>query len=290
MAYLPLYFAGPTCTYNAFVSHIDNGASGSSAGETTAAATSLSTGELAKYAVRWVIALVLLETMQHFIPAVALQHEAEWLKLGSDSPLLIFTVCYFTLVGIWLKFVVIWRFFRLWALCDGVEPPENMKRCFFNNYSFQGFWRAWHHSFNCWLLRYLYFPVGGGKGTVLLPAGLGKRTTFLPQLVNIFAVFSFVVFAHAPWVMRDLKILAWGWACAAFFAPEIIGQALVRNPSTAARLRSMGVHGHVCALAGGVNIGIMMIINLVSSLDNVSRLSRGTVLVTVVWQQPSYCM
>lgn len=34
----------------------------------------------------------------------------------------------YTILNImWLKFLVIWRLFRFWALCDGVEPPENMQ-------------------------------------------------------------------------------------------------------------------------------------------------------------------
>ena len=33
-----------------------------------------------------------------------------------------------TLMFMWLKFLVIWRCFRLWALAAGVTPPENMTR------------------------------------------------------------------------------------------------------------------------------------------------------------------
>ena len=32
----------------------------------------------------------------------------------------------------WLKFLIIWRFARLWALCDGIEVVENMQRCVCN--------------------------------------------------------------------------------------------------------------------------------------------------------------
>ena len=31
--------------------------------------------------------------------------------------------------AMWLKFLIIWRFARLWALCDGIEVVENMQRC-----------------------------------------------------------------------------------------------------------------------------------------------------------------
>jgi hypothetical protein len=52
----------------------------------------------------------------------------------------------------WLKFAVIWRFFRLWALVSGVEVPENMLRCVNNNATILGFWKGWHASYNRWLV------------------------------------------------------------------------------------------------------------------------------------------
>lgn len=33
-----------------------------------------------------------------------------------------------------MQFLVIWRFFRLAALAEGMDCPENMRRCFANNY------------------------------------------------------------------------------------------------------------------------------------------------------------
>ena len=58
----------------------------------------------------------------------------------------------------WLKFLLIWRLFRMWALFDGVAPPENMLKY---NYSLEGFWRGWHASFAKWILSYMYLPMGG---------------------------------------------------------------------------------------------------------------------------------
>ena len=37
----------------------------------------------------------------------------------------------------WLKFTVIWRFFRLAALAAGIDAPENIRRCFANNYDIE---------------------------------------------------------------------------------------------------------------------------------------------------------
>ena len=36
-----------------------------------------------------------------------------------------------------LQFLVIWRFFRFWALADGMQVPENMLRCICNNYDIE---------------------------------------------------------------------------------------------------------------------------------------------------------
>ncbi len=36
-----------------------------------------------------------------------------------------------------LQFLVIWRFFRMWALVDGIQVPENMLRCICNNYDIE---------------------------------------------------------------------------------------------------------------------------------------------------------
>ena len=49
-------------------------------------------------------------------------------KLFFVRGLMILFGAYYTLNAMWLKFLIIWRFFRLWALLDDVEVPENMKR------------------------------------------------------------------------------------------------------------------------------------------------------------------
>lgn len=45
----------------------------------------------------------------------------------SFRPEILALFVYTILLIMWLKFLVIWRLFRFWALCDGVEPPENMQ-------------------------------------------------------------------------------------------------------------------------------------------------------------------
>jgi hypothetical protein len=41
---------------------------------------------------------------------------------------------WWVLAFMWLKFLVLWRFFRLAAIAGGIQCPENMLRCFANNY------------------------------------------------------------------------------------------------------------------------------------------------------------
>jgi protein-cysteine N-palmitoyltransferase HHAT len=108
-----------------------------------------------------------------------------------------------------------WRFFRLWALADGMDPPENMVRCMGNNYSPLGFWRSWHRSYNLWIVRYIYIPLGG---THRLAA-----TSIL--------VFTFV----ALWHDVSMRLLAWGWLAAIVILPEVMARkalpaSLVRVP------------------------------------------------------------
>ena len=87
---------------------------------------------------------------------------------------------------------------------DGLDPPENMVRCMANNYSPLGFWRSWHRSFNLWIVRYLYIPLGGAHRLVATSA----------------LIFTFVALWH------DLSpgLLAWGWLVVLFILPEVMAR------------------------------------------------------------------
>jgi protein-cysteine N-palmitoyltransferase HHAT len=92
-------------------------------------------------------------------------------------------------------------------MADGIETPENMLRCMSNNYSALAFWRAWHRSFNRWVVRYIYIPLGGSNRSI----------------VNTLAVFTFVAFWHDI----SLKLLAWGWLVTLFILPEVIARMVM---------------------------------------------------------------
>ena len=68
----------------------------------------------------------------------------------------------------------------------------------------QGFWRNWHASYNRWLVRYLYVPLGGSRW----------------RAANVWLVFTFV----ALWHDLEWRLLGWAWASALLFAPELVRQ------------------------------------------------------------------
>ncbi|KAH9609429.1 hypothetical protein KSS87_023825 [Heliosperma pusillum] len=102
----------------------------------------------------------------------------------------------------WLKFLLIWRYFRFCALVNGVEAPENMPKCINNCHNLQSFWKSWHASYNKWLVRYIYIPLGGAR----------------TKLLNVWVIFTFV----AVWHDLEWKLLSWAWLTCIFFIPEIL--------------------------------------------------------------------
>ena len=105
--------------------------------------------------------------------------------------------------------MVIWRSFRLWAALDGVVAPENLPACISRQYTLSGFWRCWHASFNRWLVRYVYLPLGG------------RASGRVARWRNLCVVFGFV----ALWHDVSPKLLAWGALLPLFFAPELAAEA-----------------------------------------------------------------
>ena len=83
---------------------------------------------------------------------------------------------------------------------DGVDVTENMGKTWNNNYSISGFWKGWHASFNKWLVRYIYVPLGGTDN----------------RNIAVWFVFGFV----AIWHDAEAKLIAWGALNALFFVAE----------------------------------------------------------------------
>lgn len=201
-----------------------------------------------------------MEVVLHFIYVVAISKaQPDW---GTYTPFQLSMLGYFNLHIIWLKLLIPWRFFRFWALIDGIDPPENMVRCMSDNYSALAFWRGWHRSLNRWIVRYIYVPLGGSTGQ-----------TRLRSILNFLAVFTFV----ALWHDINLRLLMWGWLITLFVLPEII--AMLLFPAKQWRDRP-DAYRVLCGVGAVFNILMMMAANLVGfavGLDGLKGLVQGIV-------------
>ncbi|KAK6906198.1 hypothetical protein I203_100183 [Kwoniella mangroviensis CBS 8507] len=221
--YPPLYIAGPIITFNDFIWQIRN-------------PTSIPTKSKISYGIRFLFSILTMESVLHTMYVVAIKDTKAW---QGDSPAEMSMIGFWNLVVVWLKLLIPWRFFRLWALLDGMDPPENMIRCVANNYSTLGFWRSWHRSYNLWVVRYIYIPVGGSKNTILATA----------------LVFTFV----ALWHDLSFKLLAWGWLVSLFILPELSARKVFKE----SKYGQQWYYRHLCAIGGVFNILLMMSANLV---------------------------
>ncbi|KAG2101567.1 MBOAT, membrane-bound O-acyltransferase family-domain-containing protein [Suillus discolor] len=201
--YPPLYIAGPILTFNNFMWQL-------------------------RRPIDIPIRFLTMESILHYMYVVAIKDMKAW---QGYTPL--------ELIVVWLKLLLPWRFFRLWSLASGIDPPENMVRCMVNNYSTLGFWRSWHRSYNLWIVRYIYIPLGGTENVAL--------TTAL--------VFTFV----ALWHDLSFRLLAWGWLVSFFILPELLARYLL--PHT--KYGQFSWYRHVCAIGGVLNMSMMVSANLV---------------------------
>ncbi|CCE65048.1 hypothetical protein TPHA_0J02280 [Tetrapisispora phaffii CBS 4417] len=221
ITYAPLFIAGPIITFNDYVYQSKNQSAW------------INKKAIVSYAIKVFIAVLTMETILHFTYVVAVSKRKAW---GGDSPFQMSMIGLLNLNIIWLKLMIPWRLFRLWAMIDGMDTPENMIRCVDNNYSALAFWRAWHRSYNKWVVHYIYIPLGGSNNRIL--------TTL--------TVFSFV----AIWHDIQLKLLLWGWLIVLFLLPELF---LTRYFS---KYQSSRWYRHICAVGAVINIWMMMIANL----------------------------
>jgi D-alanyl-lipoteichoic acid acyltransferase DltB (MBOAT superfamily) len=247
--YAPLYLAGPIITFNDYVSQLKY------------PPATIERSRTIKYGIRFLLCLLAMELVLHFDYCVAISKgNPDW---SDYTPAQLSLLSYFNLHVLWLKLLLPWRFFRLWSTIDGVDAPENMIRCISNTPSTTGFWRAWHRSFNRWLIRYIYIPLGG--------ASARTWTTTLRTAVNYATVFTFV----ALWHDISLNLLIWGWLIVLFMLPEVIAGYLFprrkweSSPTAYRVLCGVGVVG---------NLMMMMMANLVGfavGVDGLKSIIHG---------------
>ncbi|AEO54054.1 hypothetical protein MYCTH_2296135 [Thermothelomyces thermophilus ATCC 42464] len=247
--YGPLYLTGPIITFNDYIS------------QQRYRPATLSTPRTLKYGIRFALVLLAMELILHYdyVGAIS-KSRPDW---SSYTPAQISLLAFFNLHIIWLKLLLPWRFFRLWSLVDGVDPPENMVRCVSNNYSTLSFWRGWHRSYYRWLLRYIYIPLGGSS----FRTGLDAARTVLTYLV----VFTFV----ALWHDIKLNLLIWGWLVVVFFLPEIAAGVLFPPKKWESRPTAYRM---LCCVGAVGNVLMMMAANLVGfavGLDGLESIVKG---------------
>ncbi|CAD2217607.1 MBOAT, membrane-bound O-acyltransferase family, putative [Angomonas deanei] len=79
-----------------------------------------------------------------------------------------------------------------------------MRRCFSNTLTVRDFWRDWHASFNLWIVRYMYIPMGG-KANILY---------------SLFPIFLFIAMWHDP----ALHLIKWALCIVVIFILELVVQ------------------------------------------------------------------
>jgi len=247
--YAPLYIAGPIITYNDFMWQIY----GDAAPKPEPLVPWKST---MRYAVRLFLDVLVIELVTHFlyfnsvaIYKTGLRLKDHGLKYGAVEVAL---TAWWVLAFMWLKFAVIWRFFRFAALAEGIDPPENMVRCFAMNYDIQGFWKSWHASFNQWIVRYIYIPAGGSKY----------------QMIMIWPIFFFV----AVWHDLDWRLFGWAGLMCFAFLPEILIKQEVRS-SRWNSIRQSWCFDFMCGIFAAMNIGALMSANMAGFVVGVDGLT-----------------
>ena len=221
--YPPLFIAGPLMTFNDFYAQMCK-------------PLHIPLRVIAGYALRCIVSVLSIEFMLHYMYVNAIKSEGNW---DVYSPMELAILSFWALEIMWFKLAVPWRLFRLWALLDGVDVPENMIRAICNCPSAIRFWRAWHRSYNLWVVRYIYIPLGGSRH----------------QALSSLVVFTFV----ALWHDLSFTLLAWAWLIVLFILPELLGRALV--PAKVYGHRPW--FRHVRALGTVANIFMMISANLV---------------------------
>lgn len=247
--YAPLYLTGPIITFNDYISQLRH------------RPHSIETNRTVRYAVRFLLCLLCMELTLHFVYVGAISSSLPvW---DSYTPAQLSLLSLQNIYIIWLKLLLPWRFFRLWSLTDGIDPPENMVRCVTNNFSTLSFWRGWHRSYNKWLIRYIWIPLGGASFATLYSS--------LRSIGGYLIIFTFV----ALWHDIKLRLLVWAWLIVLFIIPEAVARMVVTKKlfgGNETRYRM------VCCVGAVANTLMMMAANLVGfafGLDGLWSILRG---------------
>ncbi|ORC92377.1 glycerol uptake protein [Trypanosoma theileri] len=226
--YVPLYIAGPMSSFNAFVSHLHY------------PTTVMTRKQMLFYAFRVLLIYVVLIVLLHFAFVNAFRTYPKFLAKLSISQLAY--LLYYSLAFLWLKFSLVWKLSRLAAILNGVDVPEDMRRCFSNTVSVRDFWRDWHASFNLWIVRYMYIPMGGNK----------------KKHLNIFPIFFFI----AIWHDIELHLLYWASCIIFIFVLELLA-GYVWNLPFFSRLHHFRYQRLLRSFGGAFSVFGLIVANLI---------------------------
>jgi len=242
LLYPPFFLAGPTVSFNTYMSycgHRDRSRLPITH-QSPLHGHARSNTEVATYIAKVVVALWAIEVVLHHMPIFA-ANRAGLLK-GADIQLQC-TAVLATLNVMWLKFTVMWRLARSWALLDGMDVPENMLRSVNSTDGVGAFWKGWHASFNRWIVRYMYIPMGGSGG----------------RWWNVWIVFGFV----ALWHDADVNLLAWGALNAAFFVMEKMVGGIWKKNGGALLTSFPTLHRHLSAIGRTSLVFLLIAVNCI---------------------------
>jgi D-alanyl-lipoteichoic acid acyltransferase DltB (MBOAT superfamily) len=110
MLFAPICLAGPPISYTSFFSF-----------------HTIPSQKSPPY-LRTLFLILFFEVYTHYYPVITPNIHQNLLQMSMSSLLFLYFIS--------LKFTVIWRVGRLWALLYGVDVIDNMGRCMFNNYGF----------------------------------------------------------------------------------------------------------------------------------------------------------
>lgn len=247
--YAPLYLTGPILTFNDYIAQQRH------------RPLSIEAARTVRYAVRFLLCLLCMELLLHLVYVGAITKAGpDW---ASYTPAQLSLMSFLNIIIIWLKLLLPWRLFRLWSLVDGVDPPENMVRCAPNNFSTLSFWRGWHRSYNKWLVRYLWVPLGR--------ADFRTAASAIRSTGGYLLIFTFV----ALWHDIKLRMLVWSWLIVLFILPEVLATLAFPKRKWEGRETQYRV---LCGIGGMCNTLLMMMGNLVGfafGVDGLKSIIQG---------------
>lgn len=241
--YAPLWLAGPTIRFDDYLAQCleMDVTKGEADQQQSKDDQERATGtHLGWYLLQLLLAFVFAEVGNQMLPTFSMARGGLFQQL---SPKIGLWGGLLALNMMWLKFLVMWRLARAWALADGINPPENMTRGLNNHYSVKSFWQCWHASFNRWLLRYIYIPAGGKNNVA----------------VATFLTFAFV----AIWHEARIELFAWGALNAAFISAETVIVGLVRKRAGILEKTQPLLHRLLSGLGASTRIIMLMAVNLI---------------------------